>query len=231
MISLAVVDDNAYIAGFLKKTIASYFDSVGLQNVVDSYTSGIEFLKYAEKYVCVFLDIDMPDIGGYEVAKKIREQYPDYCIVMATGRVMDYKPAFELGIFRFITKPFDVKEIEKTLQGISLLLKESETIKAYYNRIIYDVPMNSILYIKAINSEVEIYTDSMVYRRDISMSDLEKELEGDRFFRCHRAYIINLDKAKLHNMKVMIKDIEIPVSRRKIKETEYAIISYSMKYK
>ncbi|MBO4824468.1 MAG: response regulator, partial [Lachnospiraceae bacterium] len=131
MISIAVCDDSKHIVELLAAKICNILKKKNVQYLVDEYTSGIELLNHIGKYECVFLDIDMPEIGGYEVAERIRSLKRDCCIIMATAQVSNFKPAFALNVFRFITKPFADNEIKEALERFLTKKAMNRTIESY----------------------------------------------------------------------------------------------------
>lgn len=74
----------------------------------------------------VILDLRLPDIGGYEVCKELRKLYHrwDVPILMLTGmdRPMDQLRGFAHGADAYLTKPYELPELLKT---VSLLLGET----------------------------------------------------------------------------------------------------------
>ncbi len=70
-------------------------------------------LLQSEKPHLILLDIEMPDINGFEVCKKIRK-YSDVPIIFVSSRrdIVDKLKGFEIGGDDYITKPFDFQELE-----------------------------------------------------------------------------------------------------------------------
>lgn len=106
--NILIVDDEKEIADLLE---------VYLKN--DGYTvwkfySGIEALKCIEtqKIDLAVLDVMLPDIDGFRICQKIREQY-FYPIIMLTAKVEDSDKIMGLtiGADDYITKPFNPLEV------------------------------------------------------------------------------------------------------------------------
>ena len=69
-----------------------------------------------------------------------------------------------------------------------------------------------------------IHTDTEIYKTRESIKNLELQLTEYSFFRCHRAYLINLFKVNaIDKNSVFIKGNEIRVSRYKIKDLKSKI--------
>jgi two-component system, NtrC family, nitrogen regulation response regulator NtrX len=120
--------------------------------VVDYSTSASKGLKLieGEQPACVLLDIQMPEINGFEVLKKIKENIPSLSVIIisAHGSVENAIRATRLGAFDFIEKPIDRDkllisvrnaieqnkliteniEIKKTLEGSGDILGKSKSI-------------------------------------------------------------------------------------------------------
>ncbi|MGL4909648.1 MAG: LytTR family DNA-binding domain-containing protein, partial [Cetobacterium sp.] len=85
---------------------------------------------------------------------------------------------------------------------------------------------NDILYIEADEKETHIFTENGMYSSKMKISQLESVLTDNLFFRCHRSYIVNIDKIvevepwfnSTYILKVTNSSFKIAVSRNKVKE-------------
>ncbi len=81
----------------------------------DSAGDGLEAIDKVEKnkYDLIILDIMMPKLDGYSVARRIKEKDIDVPILMLSARVEEYDKllGFEIGIDDYVTKPFSPKEL------------------------------------------------------------------------------------------------------------------------
>ncbi|MEI8121439.1 MAG: response regulator transcription factor [bacterium] len=68
----------------------------------------------------VLLDLTLPDMGGYEVCKTLRERHSPVPIIMLTARKdeVDKLRGFETGADDYVTKPFSVKELLARVKAI-----------------------------------------------------------------------------------------------------------------
>jgi len=125
--TLLIVDDTPVNRVILKQALTN--------SGADIYTceSGEEALKFVEKTIpdLILLDISMPGIDGFEVCKRIKtnEHTQDIPIIFlsALEEVSTKVKGFDLGAVDYITKPFNVKEVNarvKTQLTISSLQQE-----------------------------------------------------------------------------------------------------------
>lgn len=106
---------------------------------VDSTTSAIEGLrKFNEQdFSAVLLDIQMPEMNGFEVLKKIKETKPSTSVIIisAHGSVENAIKATKLGAFDFLEKPIDRDKLLISVRNATeqaTLKEENEEIKKTY---------------------------------------------------------------------------------------------------
>jgi len=120
---ILLVEDEEQIAQLLR----GYLESVGFE--VHSETRGAEAIKFAAEHRpdLVILDLQLPDIHGYDVCKELRKQYHSWTlpILMLTGMdaPMDQLRGYAHGADAYVTKPFEPPEL---LPTIALLLGKTE---------------------------------------------------------------------------------------------------------
>ena len=229
---IAICDDQMEIA----KQLQSIVQDICVENKISIQTKVFydsrELLNSIEECSIVFLDLDMPEMDGIELGKRIIENNLDCKIIVATGRVDRYKEAFTIQALRFVTKPFDKKEIEEAL--LTALVKKvgNGIITAFMNRISYDINESNIVYLMAYNGYVEIVTGNGRYRKDTSLDSLECDLDKRIFVRIHKGYIVNLQWIKgFDSTSVFLINQSLPLSRRKRKVLEQKFIEFDLKYR
>jgi two-component system response regulator MprA len=111
-----IVDDHPDI----RETLAIVMELRGLQPVTAA--SGGEALarlaEPSERPCVVLLDINMPDLDGWQVRERMRAD-PDLAevpVVLLTGNYVDVERARRLGIRGYLRKPIDVHEIEDAIE-------------------------------------------------------------------------------------------------------------------
>lgn len=116
-----VVDDNVDAAA----TLAAVLDMLGHQTHMEH--SGVPVLASALAFMpdIVLLDIGLPGMNGYEVARQLRsEPRLDACVLVALtgwGSDADRQRAQQAGFDHHLTKPVDFKELESLLSTASAI--------------------------------------------------------------------------------------------------------------
>lgn len=111
MKKILVVDDEPHIAKLVKNILSSEHFQVDEANTA---VGALEMIKH-KKYDMVVLDVMMPNMNGYELCEKLRENPETYDIpvifLTAKHAVGDKIQAIHAGADDYITKPFDPEEL------------------------------------------------------------------------------------------------------------------------
>ena len=207
MLRIAICDDVIEQTLMLQKYIREYYENNGAEYQLSLYTSGEELLADVEKMDIIFLDIGMPGLDGIETGRIIRSKNSSCRIIMETVMVERMREAFFFEAFRFIVKPIEREEVE-------------------------EVHQSEIQYVVTYDSYCEYKVKNKTLRSEASLRELEGKLDKRLFFRIHRKYIVNMAQVQSYrNGIIHMKDIELPVARRKKKEFEQAYMEFDLKYR
>lgn len=119
MYKVIIVDDEPIIVEGLRKVV--HWADYGCE-VVATANGGQEGLEAVRTYRpdIVFSDISMPGMDGLSMIAALRSEFPDMYITILTGyRDFDYaQRAINLGVFRFLLKPSNMKEIQEAVENM-----------------------------------------------------------------------------------------------------------------
>ncbi len=225
---IAVCDDEAQCRMQLISAVNSTMHS--LDCAVDGYEDGREFLRrFSETpYDLVFLDIEMPQINGIALARELRKLSADVPIVFLTAHIEYALEGYEVNALRYLTKPVQPEKLREVTDYVSnkILNRRSLWIKTEEGE--ERLSLGDILFFEAQNQNVLIHTAEGVRSVRYNISDYEKELGGDGFFRIHRGYLVPLSKIKTIGTKEITLQggICLPVSRSKEKELREALFRF-----
>ena len=173
--------------------------------LIEEFESPLDTLNFLEKNMIdvVFLDINMPDMNGINLGKIISKIHPEVKIIFITA-YKDYAvDAFEVKAFDYLLKPYSEERIRNLLKSLvstksvdNILNRNTSLKKITINmdEKIYVLSLTDVDYIEANEKETLIFANKKRYVSKIKISKWEEMLEGYNFYRCHRSYIINLDK-------------------------------------
>ena len=167
---------------------------------IEAYATGEELLASGKRFDIVFLDIQMEGMNGIEAARSLREKnanlgVEDTVLVFITG-IKDYVfDAFDLYAFQYLLKPIDERKFAEVLErAVREAAKKKERRVLFIKSRNLTLDQSEILYIESRAKKVEIHTTGAAQAIEIyaAMDELEGQL-GENFYRCHRAYIVNMD--------------------------------------
>lgn len=131
---------------------------------------------------------------GIEAAKNIRKIDDNVLIVYVTGYESFAKEAFEVSAFRFITKPIDERIFEKYfLDAKKKILKEPGYFQFQYNKVIYRILVDNIMYFQSDKRVTYIVTNVGSQKCYGKLNDIEKSLLKSNiiFYRVHQSFLVN----------------------------------------
>lgn len=242
MIRVLIVDDEKYIRDELRY----FLEKDSSIEVCGEASEGEDALKQVREETpdAVFLDIQLQDVNGILVARKIMEQRNPPFIVFVTAYEKYAIQGFEVNAIDYLLKPFSEDRITTTIERIkegmsSKASRQEPILKAAVmgskldklcvlkNERIVLLDINEILYIESQNNEVFVYAQSGKYHCNYLLKDIEDRFIGSKFIRTHKGFIVNLDYISEiipwfnYTYKVKLKgkeDVEIPVSRNYLKK-------------
>ncbi|MDQ8186499.1 LytTR family DNA-binding domain-containing protein [Pelagicoccus sp. SDUM812002] len=214
-----IIDDES----LARSRLRSLIEADGRVTVADEASDGASALeKIAEhKPDLVFLDIQMPELTGIEVATRLQDSdLPLPIIIFVTAYDEFALKAFDLHAIDYLLKPFDrsrfVTALEKAIgahqsRDSADLQKQLASLISTYNPAppvsvdrlpiksegkILLLPVDAINYISAANNYVEIHAENATHLMRETLSALEAQLDPKKFLRISRSSIVSINRIR-----------------------------------
>jgi CheY-like chemotaxis protein len=125
---LLVVDDSPIVV----EVLTSILKLSG--HGVDEAYDGIEAVNRLQDnwYDIVITDAQMPGMGGVEVCKFLKSQFPDVYIVGMSGCSRSLKELKDAGAHICLSKPFDMNEVEEVIKSRALSVRPDSNASSFY---------------------------------------------------------------------------------------------------
>lgn len=204
--------------------------------LIGEAASGMDAVKKAKelKPEVMFLDIQLPDLTGLQVAELLNEFDFTIQIVFLTAYDHFAIEAFRLRAFHYLLKPYDLEDLTAVFDRYSNQLKESQLTSGQTKSklaietekgILYLSP-GEIYFIEKQGREAIIHTKTEKIKALFTLNELFEKLERFSFFRTHKSYLVNLEHIKelrtwfsgSYNLIMNNQEqSEVPVSRNYVK--------------
>ena len=230
MIRIAICDDEKHMSDHIRSMVLNFFRKKNREISLRMFSGGEELLSYNGQIDILFLDIQMKDMDGMETARKLRaDKFRGFLVFITVLKEMVFQ-SFEVQAYDYLVKPVGDKQFEKTMERLYASMQNASedsllVQKGYEGRII---PKDEIVFCEIIDRKIYLNLASGevvdYYER---IENLETKL-NNRFYRCHRSYLINLKHLKGYKNGTACMDNgkEIPVSRLRSREFSGVVLQY-----
>ena len=219
MINIAICDDERVEITYLTAIVRKWAAVRDIPAGVSGYESAERFLFAYEdnKNVDILLlDIQMKDMDGVELARRIRGENDAAEIIFITAFPDYAREGYEVSALHFLVKPVDADKLFAVLdKAWTNLNKPRKSILIETGGGSVRIPLADILYIETFSHIVDIVTSRGKFAARMSAAEFET-IAGETFFRCHRSYVVNLRYVRRLGKTELTLDsgAVIPVSRR-----------------
>lgn len=191
---IAIVDDQENWRARIEELIKKYYG----ENIpqIDQYDCGESFYDQKE-YDVVFMDIEMKQMDGFETAKRYKQNHRDALILFLTTHVELSRRGYMVNAFRYIDKASIVEELEEALNAIDELPNKDRVIVFHVvNMAEMHIRVKDILFIETDKRNIIVHTVERDYTSNRGIDEVEAELQNCGFFRCHKSYLVNLERVR-----------------------------------
>lgn len=174
-----------------------------------------ESINYDLYLLDIFIENSM---GGIELARELRatDEAAPICFISTSNDF--YREAYDLYAIQYLIKPVHREELEELIDKVEKIFRRDgeKSLPYTWRRASGTIPYGKILYISSQAHVLSIYcTDGRVQESSGKLSDLEQQICGDTFVRCHQSYIVNMYHVREASGTALVTGgMMVPVSRR-----------------
>lgn len=236
MLRAVIVDDEPKAIQGLTWELSNFSDDLEVVKTFTEEEKAIEYIN-ANQLDCLFLDIEMPTMDGFQLLEKLNRR--DFAVVITTAYNEYAIKALKNQAIDYLLKPIDSDDLEETLNRIKAFHSRANNSNKFeqiltsfterFNR--RKITINTdgklifldeaeILFVESDGNYSSIHTTNgkkiVVTKK---LKEVNTLLPEDHFFRIHNSYIINLNKIKeflkADGYVILENNHKIPVSRQK----------------
>lgn len=228
---IAICDDEQNQIEYITSIVASWSAHEGHGCEIRTFASAEAFLfeyEEAKAYDILLLDVEMKNMNGIELAKRIRKDNNRAEIIFITSHFEFVGEGYEVDALHYLIKPISVEKLTQVLTKAAEKLSveppsvviscEGETVKLYES---------DILYVESFLHYIVIHTKDNEYKIKENISVFENKV-SDVFYRIHRSYLVSLKYiTRISRTSVNIGNTELPLSRGKYDNINRAFIEHN----
>lgn len=236
MIRAVIVDDEQKAIDSLSWELTSYNNDIEITKTFNSPEIAIQYLN-THSLDCLFLDINMPTMDGFQFLDKLTNR--DFAVVITTAYNEYALKALKHEAIDYLLKPIDSDDLKNTISKIkkhnsnNIPISKIEEVLINFNKNFNQkrITINTDGKLVFLESDHILYIESEGNYSTFVMDDNQKIvvtkklkevnaiLPESYFFRIHNSYIVNLNKIKefIKNdgYVVMQSNYKIPVARQR----------------
>ena len=235
-IKALIVEDNAFMATVLADLLQESTSGISVSGIAHSGKEALHLIASLKPNV-VFLDIELPDMTGFELLQQL--DHIPFQTIFTTSHSHYAIKAFRFNALDYLVKPIQETELKEAIHKISkpksndivslalqnlgaksvddqklVLPTQSGTLRFALKQITHIEGERNYSYIYLSNGSKELSSKNLAYFEDILMDK--------SFFRSHRSYLVN--RYHIETLKddffLLKNGLEIPISRRKKTEAD-----------
>jgi two-component system LytT family response regulator len=215
-IRVLLVDDEPLAREMIREMLKDDAEA----SVVGECVNGREAIEAIQEHDpdLIFLDVQMPEIGGFEVLEALKSVHVPH-VIFVTAYDQYAVRAFEVHALDYLLKPFDRERFDSAWrrakahilstrngemdQRILAILEELKAGSKYLERLViksggrvFFLDTDDIDWIEAEGNYVSVHTGKKSHLLRETISSLEAQLDPKKFLRIHRSSIVKIDRIK-----------------------------------
>lgn len=221
MIQIAICSQDQEEQARLAQLLFGWFQSAGVLLRLASFATADAFLQEYQPgdFGFIFLDANLAPTSGLELARHIRKCADSCQIVFLSQDGAAALSCYQVHPAGFFVKPVAAEQLFELLQwNRGLFLQSMGSITVVSARLRRKVLLADILYVSVSGrtSRIHLHQEQVLTNR--TLNQLAEQLPPERFFRCHRGYVVNSSYVRKLTGRTLELDNgeQVPVSEDKL---------------
>ncbi len=228
---IAICDDDPSQLENLSKKLSLYAEAQHVRFLIKTYTSAEAFLFEFEENRNVdllLLDIEMCEMNGIELAKRVRTENETIQIIFITGYPDYMNQGYDVDALHYLLKPVST---DKLFEVCDRFMKAVETQPRFFlfsvGKEVVRIYEKELFYGEAQGHYIILHTKQDELKLRMTMPELEKQL-GEGFFRASRSFIVNLRYVtRITKTDIILENgTAVPLSKGLFDQANTALIAF-----
>lgn len=193
MIKILICDDDPAIREQITSLLLSFGNKNKLKFQIDIKESGKFILTDPISYDIAYIDIEMPNVNGLNLSKRLKAINPDILVLVVTSFQSYLDDAMKIHVFRYLSKPIDKNRfytnLKDALEEYRLI---SKMITVIFNDEVHRIKTKDILFIENQKYGSIIHSKYGNYQTNKKPKEWLKMIDRESFVFSHNSILVNL---------------------------------------
>ena len=226
---ILICDDDIEIINEIEGLLSEH----GRDFEITKAQNGNKLIESDEKFDLAFVDIEMPQVNGLALTKRLKKNNPNIIVFIVTSFNGYLDDAMDLNVFRYLSKPINRERFFKSLSAAFRLYNQSsESIVVETANGSYRISSRDILYIAIEGRKTRIVTGKGKYKCVNNLDYWKKIFLGNNSFaQPHYSFIVNLRNVTNFSRTEITLTLDdkvetVPISRGHYNDFREAFFNY-----
>lgn len=228
--NIAICDDEQEYIDDAEKHLNLYFSENAMPFKLYKFNNSFDILNSKIKFDIAFLDIEIDNINGIEIGKRLKTRNPEIVLIFVTAYNHYLDKAMDLGITRFFDKPINSERFYEGLNRAITQVDNTE-VKIYLKDDEYGfekVYCRDIICVEISGRKTKITTQNKIYFSNENIKVWHEKLNKSYFDYPHKSFIINTNYITYYNRDFIVLNelytIPIAYSKRGEFKKKFSLI-------
>lgn len=217
MLRIALVDDDSADRRDLESLLLAYRRSRGVDLTVEAFSDGDDVAtNYPGSWDVLFLDVEMRFMDGLAAAERIRSRDSEVTLILVSRNPRYAVQGYSVEALDFVVKPLSEAAVFRTLDRAvdRWRHRRAQTITLRRHHDVWKLDVRGLWFVEVLDHDLTFVTAEKIHKIPGTLSEIEAALAKEPFFRCHKAFLVNLDHVDgLEGDQILIHDRKVPLSR------------------
>lgn len=195
MLKIAIVEDDPDQIAVMKVYCEKFAKERGIDYRFSEFDNPVDFMiKFNCNFDVVLLDIELPDMNGIEMARKLRRMDSNVVLVFVTNYSAFAVEGYEVDASDFIIKPVTYYEFSLKFEHALKKLSGGEDLRitVRYNDAVKYLSAADVYYVEVIKHKLVYHSAEGEFEIRGTLKKAEEELSGHGFAKCNNYCLINM---------------------------------------
>ncbi len=189
---IAICDDEDVFRQDLKDRLVNYKKEKRISMDIYEFENGESLLSSDMVFDMIFLDYQLPDINGMDIARTLRLRNAACSIIFVTQYPGFVFESFEVTPFRFFVKPLEDEKLHAAMDTYLSNNKLLNPVVIVHNGQQITIEAKNILYLEGDGKYCLVRTVDDTFRSSKTLSHVQALLPKHCFYRIHKSYVVNM---------------------------------------